>query len=389
MNRSLVLLRRDLRLTDHLALFTALQSADEVAMAFVFDENQTKPHPYFSPNSFRFLLETLQELNQELSGFGSGLIIRQGSYQAEAKTLLQELDITSLHVTRDYTPFARKRDDQLRTICEELKIDFQTHSGLLLQEVETTKKADGKPYTVFTPYYKNAQKTGVPAPLELEPKLYKKCIQKEAVDKLLAQSEVVLAQKLAGLSELDLCPEPAVKGGRLAALKLLQGFTDSALSDYATGRDIPSKHGTSRLSAYHKFGVLSPRETYTAAVPLANAGSESAQTFLSELHWRDFQTQIGYWFPHVYTTNASHSSKGANFRPMYDAVEWTNDAALFEAWCQGGTGYPIVDAGMRELNATGYMHNRVRMIVASFLTKDLHIDWRWGGTVFCPKTDRL
>lgn len=389
MKKSLLLFRRDLRLTDHPSLNAALSDSDVVVPAFIFDQKQTTTHVYFSANAFRFLLECLHDLNQQLESLGSGLFLKSGKYIEEIKALIKQQQITDVYITRDYTPFARQRDEALQKLCDAMGVVLHRHSGLLLQEVEMTKKADDTPYTVFTPYYKNAQKVGVPESVEIDRSLYKKFIQKNHASKLLETGKEILKTQLQKIEKQPLCPAPFVIGGRVAAVERLSDFIEKHADSYSQGRDIPALAATSGLSAYHKFGVLSPRETYQAVYPIAVQGNDGAQTFLSELHWRDFQTQIGYWFPHVYTHTTdqgqSATSQGANFRSVYDTLQWTNDPALFAAWCDGQTGYPIVDAGMRELNQTGYMHNRLRMIVASFLTKDLHVDWRWGEQYFAQK----
>jgi deoxyribodipyrimidine photo-lyase len=265
---------------------------------------------------------------------------------------MRELHIDAVIVNRDYTPYSQQRDKKLEAVCKTGQISFYSFDDALLHPPEKTLKKDGKPYTVFTPYFRNASQLKVLAPVENTGTNY-------------FQGSIPFAK------DESVFPKPAVKnvliGGRTAALKILK--TLSSFGNYAKLRDFPAEDYSTHLSPYLKFTVCSPREVYAW---LRHSLSPD-NGLIRSLYWRDFFTSIAFFFPHVF--------KGA-FRPKFDAIKWSDDKQAFELWCKGLTGFPIVDAGMREMNATGFMHNRVRMIAASFLIKDLHVDWRWGEKYF-------
>ncbi len=349
---SLFLFRRDLRLHDNTGLLHALAQGAPVLAAFIFDPRQTEPHPYRSEPGFAFLLNALQALDHELRASGGRLHCFQGPPEDVLKALIPEL--SSVHVNRDFTPFSRQRDQQLEALCQEHGTPWTAHNDLLLLPPEAGVKANGSPYTVFTPFYKNAQKQLIDTPVPFT--------QGSFVTET-PQAAVAFQTSLEAFGT----PEA---GGRPEALKILQRAAD--FQQYEGTRDFPEQAGTTRLSAHHKFGTVSARESWHH---LAQAlGADSG--LVRQLYWRDFFTHIAWHFPHVF---------GQAFQKRFDAVPWKNNPAHFDAWCQGKTGFPIVDAGMRELNETGYMHNRARMITASFLTKNLHIDWRWGERYFAQK----
>jgi len=360
MKRALFIFHRDLRCHDNVALIQACKKAEEVLPIFIFDPEQVEKNEYFAVNAFKFLLESLEDLVQQLGG---NLQVFYGNPLNVLQEIRQELAFDAIFFTTDYTPFARSRDAAVCEWARGEEISCQMYEGLLLNSVKKTLKADGTPYTIFTPFYKNARQFVVSKPQELiEQKI---CTQKIGSRVRIEDVGSKVARKYA--------EESVCSGGRTEGLIQLERFIEERVSQYEKGRDIPSLNATSLLSAHLKFGTLSPREVFWRVDSISN--QKARDIFISELYWRDFFTQIGFYFPHVFEGEK-------NFRKMYDSLEWNNSEQKFCTWCNGHTGYPIVDAGMRELNRTGFMHNRVRMIVASFLVKDLRIDWKWGERYF-------
>jgi deoxyribodipyrimidine photo-lyase len=350
---SIFIFRRDLRLEDNTALIAALEKSEKVLPVFIFDDRQLS-NPYKGDNSFQFMVHSLIELDQSLRAKGSKLYCFRGIAHEIVKLLLEGTGSKALYVNRDYTPFSRERDEELAQVCRKHGAVFHSFGDALLNEPGLVMKPDGKPYTVFTPFMRRAKYLTIPIPIN---NTYNNYFKGTLALKSLSPSEMLKEQKEGLL----------LKGGRKEALELLKAIEN--LDNYDQDRNIPSLNSTTLLSAHHKFGTLSPRETYHAiALKLGNE-----HTLINELYWRDFFTHIAYHFPHVF---------GSAFHLKYEGIDWENDLLQFNAWRSGQTGIPLVDAGMRELIATGYMHNRVRMVVASFLTKDLHIDWRWGERFF-------
>ncbi len=360
--RRLFLFRRDLRVTDNTGLLAALQQSEPVIAAFILDPRQVDPHPYRSERAFHFLLQSLHELAQELRQAEGRLYLFHGPPAQVLEQLIREDGVGAVHVNRDFTPFSRARDAELQARCAEHGVTWQAHDDLLLHPPEHTLKSDGMPYTVFTPFYKNACKLAVPPVNASRPTsgLFLREPTRTAQTRGV-ELEALLSQASG---------ESMLRGGRSEALGVLQAAAN--FRGYETQRDQLGNPSTTRLSAHHKFGTISPRESYSAFSKALGAD----HGLVRQLYWRDFFTQIAWHFPHVF---------GQAFQKRFSEVAWTNDLDCFSAWCEGRTGFPIVDAGMRELNETGFMHNRARMIVASFLTKDLHIDWRWGERYFAQK----
>lgn len=351
---ALHIFRRDLRLQDNTALLYALKNADNIVPCFIFDSRQVEKNEYKSYNAIQFMINSLLELDKELKDKKSRLYMFQGTAETEIKKLFKQLPITLITINKDYTPFALQRDANIEKICADHKVEFSTHHDALLNPPENVFKSDGKPYTVFTPFFKKAKKNKIQEPARnLHKNYYSKLI-----------SDTITHTKIKDFIKKE-NKNILVQGGREEGLKLLKKA--STLKNYKELRNIPHLSHTSHLSAHNKFGTVSIREVYHKL-------KDAKQTdMLTELYWRDFFTHITYHFPHVL---------GKAFREKYNKLTWSTSKKNFEAWCTGTTGFPIVDAGMRELNTTGYMHNRVRMIVASFLVKDLHIDWRWGEKYF-------
>ena len=274
------------------------------------------------------------------------------SPHAVISQLFAQHKIAAVFVNRDYTPFSQQRDNEIAAICRDLGIRFNTLPDALLIEPEQGLKCDHTPYKVFTAFYNHARQ--IPVAL---PKTFEKCY----LLKLTTECTVNQFEQFCDITM------PIIPGGRQATLSLLNQISNH--ENYSQCRDYPSNDATTKLSAHLKFGTCSVREAYYAIVN--QLGNE--HPLLRQLYWRDFFTHLAFNFPRIF---------GQAFLPKFGHLEWDNYPNYFEAWCKGKTGFPIVDAGMRELNATGFMHNRVRMITASFLVKDLHIDWRWGERYF-------
>lgn len=353
---ALHIFRRDLRLQDNTALIEALSMADAVIPCFIFDPRQINEHNYKSEHSIAFMHRSLLELDEALQLKGGRLFYFHGIAEKVITHLLEQHPIDTVFLNRDYTPFSIQRDQAIEAACRQHKRRYHRFADALLNEPEHVFKADKKPYTVFTPYRNKAIENPIALPVKNEHHNYYqgKC-----------KDEVTLATL-----NINHYPLLAVQGGRKEGIELLKRI--KTLSDYAITRNLPALNGTSKLSAHHKFGTVSIRESYHQIVK--HFGKQ--HTLLNELYWRDFFTQIAFHFPHVF---------GHAFHQKYDHIKWHHNEKHFQAWCEGKTGFPIVDAGMRELNTTGYMHNRVRMITASFLTKDLHIDWREGERYFAQQ----
>ena len=352
--KSLFIFRRDLRLEDNTALLAALEQSETVIPCFIFDSRQIKKHEYFSTPGFLFLINSLEEIDSALQTKGSKLHVFQGL----PEDILSKLPVDAVFFNKDYTPFSKQRDEAIQKICEEKNTVCKSFHDALLTRPGSVHKDDGSPYTVYTPFSRRAQEQHIKKPIH----------DKFTNYGLLSPKEDMSDKELLKTLKPEIKEETLLlTGGREEGLKLLKELP----SDYVEARNNPNKN-CSLLSAHHKFGTISIRESYYEGVKKFGPGS----TFVLELYWRDFLTHIAYHFPHVF--------KGA-FRKEYDRIAWEDDEENFKKWCSGNTGFPIVDAGMRELNKTGFMHNRVRMIVASFLTKDLHISWRLGEAYFAQK----
>lgn len=349
---SLYIFRRDLRLHDNTALNQALRHSDSVLPCFIFDPRQIEEHPYQSLPALQFMLQSLDELRDEIKSLGAALMLYHDAPVEAIREAWRENGVQAVFVNRDYTPFSRKRDHEIAQACAELNIAFHSLPDYLLLEPEVAVKKDGSPYTVFTPFYNNARRFQVPPPEPL------------AGDNFINSPGIKDGHGYPCRNPENKAIQP---GGRSRALAILAGLHN--LTDYSSQRDYPSADATSHLSAHLKFGTCSVREAYHAILGQLGGG----HSLLRQLYWRDFYTHIAFHYPHVF---------GKAFLSRYDALRWDNNREYFDRWCRGNTGFPIVDAGMRELNQTGFMHNRVRMITASFLTKDLHISWRWGERYF-------
>ncbi|MEY2640751.1 MAG: Deoxyribodipyrimidine photo-lyase [Candidatus Parcubacteria bacterium] len=356
---SLFIFRRDLRLEDNTGLMQALEESERVIPLFIFDTAQTDTakNKYFSSHAFQFMLQSLTELDEALRAHGSKLYMYEGTYTEVLEDICTHNKIDAIYVNRDYIPFSRKRDAAIEVVAKKHGAAFIRAADYVLSPVEEVRTGAGKPYSVFTPFMRQAVTFGVAAPRQNRYKNY-------------FSGSLHMSKHTPTHYKVKPTPTAFLCGGRHEALKLLKRGT--FLKRYTAQRNVPAIDGTSRLSAHLKFGTVSVREVYAVAVEEAGATSQ----FVAELYWRDFYMHIGYHFPHVF---------GKSFQSWGDHIEWENSKKQFAAWCEGKTGVPIVDAGMRQLNQTGWMHNRVRMIVASYLTKNLLIDWRWGERYFASQ----
>ena len=355
-------IRRGLRLTDNQALAEALKDGTQVVPLFIVDPNLVKSRNAGEVR-LAFLWEALRQLAASLEERGSRLIVRHGDPQSVLPELVESLGETAVFAEEDYSPYAQHRDRQLAE-----KISLTLTPGVTIHHPETVHKQDGDPYVVYTPY----KRTWNERPLPKENQLIK------VPDQINTPADLE-SEPIPDSPRLpDNIPFPPSEKEAQKRLKQFTEGQDAPIFSYATERDFPAIDGTARLSPYLRLGLISCRQAMVTAVAARQRASNKeaqagAQTWLDELIWREFYLSILYHFPHV--------SKG-NFREDYDNLQWENDEDQFEKWCQGQTGYPIVDAAMRQLKHSGWMHNRSRMIVASFLVKDLLIDWRWGERWF-------
>ncbi len=350
---SLFIFRRDLRLEDNNGLNAALRDSAQVIACFIFDPRQIQAHPYQSTPGLQFMLESLADLQQQLQQRGALLYIFNDQPPHLVEPLKLDFGIEAVFVNRDYSPFSRQRDSELQQRCAQLSLAFHSHADLLLTEPESVLKHNGEPYQVFTAFHRQAGKQPVASP------------QKLATGKFFTKNYAGHKPEL--LTQLKQAHHNALPGGRQAALNRLAVIGNCR--NYLNLRDFPAMAATSQISAYLKFGCCSVREAFHSI----QTELDPDHPLLRQLYWRDFFTHIGFHFPHVF---------GHAFDSRYDGLLWRNGQDDFWAWVNGQTGFPIVDAAMRELNQTGWMHNRLRMIVASFLVKDLHVSWRWGERYF-------
>jgi deoxyribodipyrimidine photo-lyase len=358
--KALFIFRRDLRLEDNLGLLKALEESQEVIPLFIFDDRQidTTKNDFFSAPAFYFMINSLMELDSDLRNRGSQLYVTHGQPEAVVEHLIEHDDIDSVYVNKDYTPFSRKRDGDINDVCEKHQITLERCDDIALSPIETIRTGEDNVYTVYTPFMKKAIQNEVAEP--------RKNNFHNFFSGTLNTDTVTLTEYQPPANSHYI-----LQGGREEGLGILNN--NQYLHQYKDRRNVPADTtGTSKLSAHHKFGTISIRESFHSAKAHSGIGSH----FISELYWRDFYLYISYHFPIVFKKS---------FLPWAKHIEWINDQDQFTAWCEGRTGVPMVDAGMRELNTTGWMHNRSRMIVASYLTKNLLINWQWGEKYFAQK----
>ncbi len=364
---ALMWFRRDLRCTDNAALHAALTSDRRVYCVFVYDSEILDALPSRVDRRVEFIHQSVTELGRELEARGGGLIALHGTARTEIPRLAAELGVQAVYANHDYEPAAVARDTAVAGALAQAGIAWLTRKDQVIFEKDEILTKGGTPFSVFTPY-KNAWLK------KLEPFF----VQAYSVDRHAGGLALPPGQsRMPSLADLGFETTDlralGIAGGTAAAQKLFADFQPRMLR-YRDARDFPAIKGPSYLSVHLRFGTISVRQLARAAWEAARGkGGEGAVTWLSELIWRDFYFMILHHHPRVVSQA---------FRPAYDAIRWPDDPALFAAWCGGRTGYPIVDAAMRQLNRTGYMHNRLRMIAASFLVKDLLVDWRRGEKYF-------
>jgi len=335
--------RRDLRLEDNTALHQALLNEENVLPIFIFDEEIINELPANDPR-LNFIYDNLYHIDQTLKTKNASLLILKGNPLQVWKELLQNHSVKSVFVNKDYEPYAIERDKEIEQLLAEKNIEFLAFKDQVIHEENEVLKKDGTPYTVFTPYKKKWLEIYNPkGPADFLG--YERFFQ-------------------------QIIPFPSLRelGFNRSFIKV-KDFDLSQIQTYHQARDFPSLESTSYLGPHLRFGTVSIRTVLSKL-------SSSNHVFMSELIWREFFMQILFHFPHVVSQN---------FKSKYNGIKWLNNEVDFKKWCAGNTGYPMVDAGMRQLNKTGYMHNRVRMITAGFLCKHLLIDWRWGEAYFAKK----
>lgn len=336
--------RRDLRLVDNTGLDMALSQDLPVLPIFIFDSNIVDELPK-NDSRISFIYSMLKELNEYLHHRGSGVLVLKGDPLQVWSKLIKEYPISNVYVNRDYEPYANERDGLVERLLSENGIKLHSFKDQVIFEKDEIMKADGSPYVVFTPYKR-------------------RWLSEFSRYLLKSKGPLNRDNYYSGLFDL---PSIHHLGFEQSAI-LVRPYDLSKANDYDELRNIPSADATSYLGPHLRFGTVSIRTVILK--------TENHATFLSELIWREFFMQILHHFPNVVSNN---------FKVKYDTIHWRNNPEEFEKWTQGTTGYPLVDAGMRELNATGYMHNRVRMVVAGFLCKHLLIDWKWGEAYFAKK----
>ena len=348
---NLFIFRRDLRLKDNKGLNYAIKNYKNILPIFIFTPEQvTEKNKYLNKNSIQFMCECLTELNKNLNEISSKLHIFFGDNIEILNDIIKNIKISNIIFNMDYTPYAIKRDNDIKELCKNNNINCDIIEDYLLCKIGTLKKKDGNPYRIYTGFKKNGYKYDVDKP---------KYIKLNNLRKININNE----KKIDNIIEYDKNKNILVKGGRINGLKQLDKIKNQ--KNYNNNRNILSIP-TSLLSAYIKFGCISIREVYWEIVN--NFGKEN--DLLAQIYWREFYYYIAYYFPDVL--------KGGNFNKKYDKIKWFWSENYFDKWCKGETGYPIVDAGMRELNKTGYLHNRSRLITSNFLNRILRLDWRWS-----------
>lgn len=341
--------RRDLRLEDNTGLYYALQQEEHVLPLFIFDQNILEKLEDKDDARVGFIHDQVSRLKSELEEKGSSLLVKIGKPIEIFGELAKEYDLQAVYTNRDYEPYAKERDQAVEKLLKKQEIDFYTFKDQMIFEPGEVLNGSGEFYKVFTPYSK----------------VWLEKFNKQNIEEL-------SYFHWKNLKQTQPLPLPSLEkvGFIRSEIKIPPKQTNKEIiAHYDKTRNFPAKAGTSRLGIHLRFGTISIRN-------LALKAAKLNDTYLNELVWREFYMTILAYNPQV----VDHA-----FKPAYDQIPWRNNEQEFKAWCEGKTGYPIVDAGMRELNTTGYMHNRVRMIVASFLTKHLLIDWRWGEAYFARK----
>jgi deoxyribodipyrimidine photo-lyase len=342
--------RRDLRLHDNAALYHSLKAGLPVVPLFVFDTNILDELERTDPR-VQFIYNEIERLHQQLRAIGSGFKVFHGTPLQAFQVVTREYQVREVFTNRDYEKYARDRDQDVEAFLKTQGVAFKSYKDQVIFDRSEVVKKDGSPYVVYTPYSR-----------EWKSKLNEFFLRPYPVEKYTSSFIKNEADRLPLLEELGF--------SRVRVDYPDRQIDDACIADYDKLRDFPAANGTTRIGIHLRFGTVSIRELVLKAL-------EKNTVYLNELIWREFYMMILWHFPHV--------AEGKAFRNEYDRIEWRNNEDEFQCWCEGTTGYAMVDAGMRQLNATGYMHNRVRMVTASFLSKHLLIDWRWGEAYFASK----
>ena len=356
MSTAIIWLRADLRVHDHPAISAAAQAHDHVVPLFVLDERLTSSGRFPSGPRNAFLRGCLADVDASLRSLGAALVVREGRPEEVVPALARELDAAEVLWTSAVSPFARRRDRAVTDALKAAGIAASPQSGGYCADVSVPRTKTGKPFTVFTPFWR--------AQSDLPRRDVRRSPRRLTLPPGLEPGELPSGRSLA-----DELPEPFCVPGESAARKAVTAWLDGPIDRYGARHDDLSG-GTSGVSAYLRWGCISARELEQRAM---DRGGEGARAFVRQLAWRDFYAHVLLHFP---------GNARLEFQPRYRDLDWVDDPDLLEAWKSGRTGYPLVDAGMRQLAATGWMHNRARMVVGSFLTKDLHLDWRAGEAWF-------
>ncbi|MEO6838543.1 MAG: deoxyribodipyrimidine photo-lyase [Ginsengibacter sp.] len=347
---SICWLRRDLRLFDNTALYHALQSPFPVLLLFIFDKNILDQLENKTDKRVAFIHETLLEINKSIREFGSSILVYHDTPESAFAKIKEDYQIEEIYTNHDYEPYAIKREKQIKDFADLHKINFLTFKDQVIFEKSEVMKSDESPYTIFTPYSK----------------IWK---QKFSESEAFSYPSEKLLSNLFKTGYFDFPTLSQIGFKEINSTVTKPEIREKLIRNYSETRNIPGIEGTTHLGIHLRFGTISVRQTVKIAQKLN-------EQWLNELIWREFFMMILVHFPDV----VHH-----NFKRKYDDIKWRNNEKEFELWCKGETGYPMVDAGMRQLNETGWMHNRVRMVVASFLCKHLLIDWRWGEAYFAEK----
>lgn len=343
--------RRDLRLDDNVGFYNALQSKNPVLPIFIFDSEILKKLPKDDAR-VSFIFETLQEMRSELQdNFESSIAIYHGKPKTIFEEILNDFEVEEVYTNHDYEPYARERDNEIKELLSDKNVAFNTFKDQVIFEKNEVVKKDGDPYVVYTPYMRTWKE-----------KFKEHNLTIYYTNSYL--SNLIEHTRLPNLTLSDI-------GFKKTTQEITPyTVTPTLIQEYEEKRNFPAKDATSRLGPHLRFGTVSVRKMIKKAI------AEKNEIFWQELIWREFFMQILWHFP---------ETKDKAFKSKYDKIEWRNNEKEFDAWCKGETGYPLVDAGMRQLNETGFMHNRIRMLVGSFLCKHLLIDWRWGEAYFAEK----
>lgn len=342
--------RRDLRLTDNAALYYALRSDKPVLCLFVYDTNILEELDRRDAR-VQFIYLEIERMNGMLTRLNSGMTTYNGTPAEAFQQLTSEYDISEVFTNHDYESYAIERDKEIASYLQSLNITFRTFKDQVIFDRSEVVKDNGEPYVVYTPYSRKWKE-----------KLTNFYLTSYPCEKYYHNLYAAAFPELPSLETIGFEKVETKYPSREP--------DDGKLRDYDKSRNFPAQEGTSRLGIHLRFGTISIRA-------LVRSARKKNEVFLNELIWREFYMMILFHFPHV--------ARGAAFKPEYDRIEWRNNETEFQLWCEGKTGYPMVDAGMRQMNATGFMHNRVRMVTASFLSKHLLIDWRWGEAYFAAK----